>query len=47
MADTSFGTEENLSNADLAFDDRGFDSFTRADVSMIITNPNLDDNPIV
>ena len=47
MADTSFGTEQNLNTEELSFDHHGFDGFTRADVAMIITNPNLDDNPIV
>ena len=47
MADTSFGPDQELSGKELLFDDKGFDGFTRADVAMIITNPNLDDNPIV
>lgn len=28
-------------------DDKAFDGFSRAQVSMIVTNPNLEDNPIV
>ena len=47
MADTSFETEDQLTQADLIFDEMGFDGFARAQVSMVITNPNLDDNPIV
>jgi len=47
MDDTSFGPEQSLSEQNLVFDDNVFDRFTRADVAMIITNPNLDDNPIV
>lgn len=47
MADTSFDTEKNLQRDALMFDGKGFDGVTRADVAMIITNPNLEDNPIV
>ena len=47
MADTSFGTEDNKTQEELLFDDKGFDGFARADISMVITNPHLEDNPIV
>ena len=45
MADTIHSAKDTDEN--LVFDDRGFEGFSRAQVSMIITNPNLDDNPIV
>ncbi len=32
---------------DLLADDKAFDGFSRAHVSMVVTNPNLEDNPIV
>ena len=47
MADTSFGIDQNLTQEELLFEDKGLDGFARADVAMVITNPNLDDNPIV
>ncbi|QBF32947.1 PAS domain-containing protein [Thalassococcus sp. S3] len=33
--------------ATLLDDDKAFEGFSRAQVSMVLTNPNLDDNPIV
>ncbi len=47
MADTSFGIDDNKTHEELLFDDKGFDGFARADVAMVITNPHLEDNPIV
>lgn len=44
MADTSFDTK---TDEVFMFDERGFDGFGRAQVSMIVTNPHLEDNPIV
>lgn len=44
MADTSFDTKTDEA---FMFDERGFDGFARAQVSMIVTNPHLEDNPIV
>ncbi|QJF50564.1 PAS domain-containing protein [Roseobacter ponti] len=41
-ADSDLVTEEEL-----FFDDRAFDGFARAEVSMVLTNPHLEDNPIV
>ena len=32
---------------ELLDDDKAFDGFSRAQVSMVVTNPNLEDNPIV
>lgn len=47
MADTGFRTDKALGAAERVFDDAGFEGFARAKVSMLITNPNIDDNPIV
>lgn len=47
MADTLSRSQfETLDNNEL-FDDEGFEGFGRAQVSMVLTNPNLEDNPIV
>lgn len=43
MADTYVNTETNQT----IFDDGGFEGFARAQVSMVLTNPHLEDNPIV
>ena len=43
MADTFTQTETDSS----IFDDGAFDGFARAQVSMVLTNPHLEDNPIV
>jgi len=47
MAFTKLDTENEQSIADMLLDSGGFDGFARAKVSMVLTNPNLDDNPIV
>lgn len=47
MADTAFRTDEKLPHEELLFDEKGFYGVAHADVSMVITNPNLEDNPIV
>lgn len=48
MADT-FTKPENRSTQDEAdfFDNQQFDGFSRVQVSMVLTNPTLEDNPIV
>jgi len=46
MADTQFD-KDNPTAEEVLFDDKGFDGFARAQVSMIVTNPHLEDNPIV
>jgi PAS domain S-box-containing protein len=47
MADTlAYSKNEAADEKDL-FDDDGFEGFARAQVSMVLTNPNLEDNPIV
>ncbi|WP_300031952.1 PAS domain-containing protein [uncultured Roseobacter sp.] len=45
MADTIQRSES--ADTSLPFDDSGFDGFSRAQVSIVITNPHLKDNPIV
>jgi PAS domain S-box-containing protein len=48
MADTYIETSSGETQQDTSiFDDKGFDGFARARVSMVLTNPNLEDNPIV
>ncbi len=48
MADTLKQSDrEAAQEGEALFDDYGFEGFTRAQVSMVLTNPNLDDNPIV
>ncbi|MFK7746160.1 MAG: PAS domain-containing protein [Roseobacter sp.] len=47
MADTFFGPDGNKSQEDVLFDDKSFDGFARAKVSMVLANPHLDDCPIV
>lgn len=46
MADT-LSKSNSDALADSLFDDEGFEGFGRAQVSMVLTNPNLEDNPIV
>lgn len=46
MADTTFDTESETVSTSI-FEDKRFDAFARAEVSMVMTNPHLDDNPIV
>lgn len=45
MADTSITTSETVDA--LLEDDKSFEGFSRAQVSIVVTNPHLDDNPIV
>lgn len=47
MAYTTLDTKSDQAIADLLLEGGGFDSFARAKVSMVLTNPRLDDNPIV
>lgn len=47
MADTFTATQTETAQDDALFNDKGFDGFSRAKVAMVLTNPNLDDNPIV
>lgn len=47
MADTGFRIDSSLDSAEALFDDTGFESLGRAKVSMLVTNPNIEDNPIV
>ncbi|WP_227271281.1 PAS domain-containing protein [Roseobacter weihaiensis] len=47
MADTFTTTQTETAQDDTLFNDKGFDGFSRAKVAMVLTNPNLDDNPIV
>ena len=45
MADT-LTNQTDMDTQSGLFEDPGFDGFSRAQVSMVLTNPNLDDNPI-
>ncbi len=47
MAFTKLEPETDQQLNDLLFEGRGFDGLARAKVSMVLTNPTLDDNPIV
>lgn len=47
MADTFVKTRSDATQEEALFDDYGFGVFSRASVSMVLTNPNLEDNPIV
>jgi len=47
MAFTKLESETDQQLNDLLFEGRGFDGLARAKVSMVLTNPTLDDNPIV
>jgi len=47
MADTISNAQDDALEAESLFDDEGFEGFGRAQVSMVLTNPNLEDNPIV
>lgn len=47
MADSLVDTENALKDGQSLFDDQGFEGFSRAQVSMVMTNPHLEDNPIV
>ena len=47
MADSLVDTENALKDGQSLFDDQGFEGFSRAQVSMVMTNPHLQDNPIV
>ncbi len=47
MADSLVNTENALKDGQSLFDDQGFEGFSRAQVSMVMTNPHLEDNPIV
>lgn len=47
MADTLSTSENDAPDGETLFDNAGFEGFGRAQVSMVLTNPNLEDNPIV
>ncbi|MEM1076570.1 MAG: PAS domain-containing protein [Pseudomonadota bacterium] len=47
MADTFTETSDDPIDVALGFDEKGFEGFSRARVAMVLTNPNLPDNPIV
>lgn len=47
MADTLSKSQSDALENNALFDDEGFEGFGRAQVSMVLTNPNLEDNPIV
>lgn len=47
MADSNIHSEDAAIQEQALFDDQGFEGFSRAQVSMVITNPHLEDNPIV
>lgn len=47
MADSILDSENALTEGKALFDDQGMEGFSRAQVSMVITNPHLEDNPIV
>ena len=47
MADTLTSAKLAAAVEANPFDDLGFEGYARAKVSMVLTNPNLDDNPIV
>lgn len=47
MAYTKLESQSDQETTDLLLGSGGFDGFARAKVSMVLTNPNLADNPIV
>ena len=47
MADIGIQLDDPLNDPDGHFEVSGFEGFARAKVSMLITNPNIEDNPIV
>lgn len=47
MADTIFLENDSATRDEILFNDKIFDSFAQVQLSMILCNPNLDDNPIV
>ncbi len=47
MADTTLKHKHDSEADAPQFDDLNFEGFARAKVSMVLTNPNLEDNPIV
>ncbi|MFK7763215.1 MAG: PAS domain-containing protein [Roseobacter sp.] len=48
MADSLLDTQNGtIDRAIELFDDKNFDGFSRSQVSMVLTNPNFEDNPIV
>lgn len=48
MAETDLRSKSDEAQKNVEFfEDKGFDGFSRAQVSMVLTNPNLEDNPIV
>ena len=47
MADSHIDLAKALQTDGTLFGDEGFEGFSRAQVSMVITNPHLEDNPIV
>ncbi|MEM6888700.1 MAG: PAS domain-containing protein [Pseudomonadota bacterium] len=46
MADTTLSSDSETGDRFL-FDDIGFEGFARAQVAMVVTNPHIEDNPIV
>ena len=47
MADSIINSDSVRFTSEALFDERNFEGFSRAQVSMVITNPHLEDNPIV